>query len=312
MDQSWKRRDFLTLMGVGGVVFASGLAACGRAVSEAQAPAGGMTPAATKQDFFFLQLSDTHWGYKGQSNPEADTCLKRTVAAINSVDTQPDFIVFTGDLTHTTDDGKERRSRMTEFREISSGLKAKKLIFLPGEHDAAPDRGEAYREAFGSEMYRAFNHKGVYFIALDNASAPGGAIGDAQLDWLVGEVARVPAGAPLVVLAHRPLFDLYPEWEWTTKDGMRAIEVLSKRVNVTVFYGHIHQENHHMTGNIAHHSARSLVFPLPGPGAAPKRVPLPWDPASPDHGLGHRSIAMTGGHPRLTEVPFASSGAAST
>jgi 3',5'-cyclic AMP phosphodiesterase CpdA len=303
MDQDWKRRDFLTLMGLGGLVFASGLGACSRAGTEAQSPAGGMATGAAKQDFFFLQLSDTHWGYKGQSNPEADTCLKQTVAAINAVETQPDFIVFTGDLTHTTDDVKERRARMAQFREITSGLRAKKLIFLPGEHDAAPDRGDVYREAFG-DLRQSFNHKGVYFIALDNASAPGGAMGDAQLDWLAAEVGHVPAGAPLVVLAHRPLFDLYPDWEWATKDGARAIEVLSHRDNVTVFYGHIHQENHHVTGSIAHHSARSLVFPLPGPGAAPKRVPLPWDPASSDHGLGHRSIAFAGARPAITEVPF--------
>ena len=35
-----------------------------------------------------------------------------------------------------------------------------------------------------------------------------------------------------------------------------------------------------MTGNIAHHSARSLMFPQPAPGAAPKKGPLPWDPNS--------------------------------
>ena len=42
------RRQFLTLAGLGGAVFASGLA--GTALAE---PAG---------DFFFVQLTDTHWG----------------------------------------------------------------------------------------------------------------------------------------------------------------------------------------------------------------------------------------------------------
>ena len=36
-----------------------------------------------------------------------------------------------------------------------------------------------------------------------------------------------------------------------------------------------------MTGHIAHHSARSLMFPLPVAGSQPKRTPLPWDPAQP-------------------------------
>jgi hypothetical protein len=109
-----------------------------------------------------------------------------------------------------------------------------------------------------------------------------------------------------VVLAHRPLFDLYPEWEWATADGARAIEALSRHSPVTVFYGHIHQEHHHATGEVTHHSARSLIFPLPAAGSVAKRAPLDWDASSSDHGLGHRSVRLSAGSPpRITEVPFA-------
>ncbi len=45
-----------------------------------------------------------------------------------------------------------------------------------------------------------------------------------------------------------------------------------------------------MTGHIAHHAARSLIFPLPAPGSAPDHKPLPWDPSAPYRGLGWRSI----------------------
>jgi len=305
MKQDWERRDFLSLMGVGGVVFASGLVGCGGAASAA-APTQGASQARGRlagDDFFFLQLSDTHWGFKGPPNPQADVTLERAVATINAVDVQPDFIVFTGDLTHTTDDAAERRTRMARFKEIVSALKVKDVRFIPGEHDASLDRGDAYREAFGETRY-SFDHKGVHFIALDNVSEASGILGDAQLQWLSADLARTPADVQVVVLAHRPLFDLYPAWDWMTKDGGRAIDILSKRDNVTVFYGHIHQEHHQMTGKIAHHSARSLVFPLPAPGSVPKKAPLPWDPASSDHGLGWRSIAMNEGRTQLTEVPF--------
>ena len=310
----WRRRDFLTLAGLGGLVFSSGLVGCGSVASGprtgAAVPNAGR-PSRTGADFFFLQLSDTHWGFEGAPNPEAALCLKQTVGAINEAETQPDFIVFTGDLTHKTDDAKERRARLRQFREIVGELRTKKLVFLPGEHDAAADAGDAYRETFGA-LYGSFDHHGVRFIALDNASAPGGALGAVQLEWLANEVAKVPTDAPLVVLAHRPLFDLYPEWEWATADGLRALDVLSRHENVTVFYGHIHQENHHTIGNITHHSARSLIFPLPAPGASPQRAPLPWDPASRDHGLGHRSIqfANAAKTPVLTEIPFIDAAAA--
>ncbi len=45
-----------------------------------------------------------------------------------------------------------------------------------------------------------------------------------------------------------------------------------------------------MTGHIAHHSAKSLVFPLPAPGSQEKRTPLPWDPVAPFKGLGFREV----------------------
>ena len=68
-----------------------------------------------KDDFFFLQMSDTHWGFTGPAvNPEAAVTLEKAVATVNSLERQPDFIVFTGDLTHTTDDPQERRTRLAQ------------------------------------------------------------------------------------------------------------------------------------------------------------------------------------------------------
>ena len=121
-------------------------------------------------------------------------------------------------------------------------------------------------------------------------SDPGARIGDEQLAWLKADLAKRAKDAPIVVLTHRPLFDLEPKWDWATRDGAQAIEILMQYPKVTVFYGHIHQEHHHMTGHIAHHSAKSLIFPLPAPGSQPARTPLPWDPAQPNRGLGFREV----------------------
>jgi hypothetical protein len=273
------RRDFARLLGLGGVVFASGLGGPFRRAAVA-APA---------EDFFFVQLSDTHWGFQGPPNPEAKNTLKLAVQAVNALPAQPDFIVFTGDLTHTTDDVDERRKRMTEFREIVGGLKVKNLRFMPGEHDASLDNGKAFQEFFGPTRY-SFDHKGVHFVVVDNVSDPGAAIGPEQLAWLAGDLKKQDPAAPIVVFTHRPLFDLYPQWDWATRDGGKAIEILMPHANVTVFYGHIHQEHHKMTGHIAHHSAKALMFPLPAPGSQPKRDPVPWDPAHPYQGLGFRNV----------------------
>lgn len=275
------RRDFLKLAGLGGVVFASGLGG----------PRGAIAAAAGAgyDDFHFVQLSDAHWGFEGPPNPDAKGTLKKAVAAVNNLADPPDFVVFTGDLTHTTDDPKERRRRLAQFKEIVSGLKVKDVRFMPGEHDAALDNGEAYRELFGQTRY-TFDHKGVHFIALDNVSDPRAALGDEQLQWLAADLKAQPRDANIVVLTHRPLFDLYPQWDWATRDGAKAIELLTAMPHVTVFYGHIHQEHHRTTGHVAHHAAKSLMFPLPVAGSQPQRTPLPWDPAQPYRGLGFRDV----------------------
>ena len=278
-----QRRDFLALSAAGGgAVFASALAGC--------ATAG----AGPQQDFYFVQLSDTHWGYQGAANPDAGVTLRKAVAAVNALRQPPDFVVFTGDLTHTTDDPAERRRRLREFKSIVADLNVPQVRFMPGEHDASLDRGVAYQELFG-DMHYSFDHKGVHFIAIDNVSDPGASIGPAQLQWLAADLAARDAAAPIVVLTHRPLFDLAPRWDWATRDGAKAVALLMPHANVTVFYGHIHQEHHQMTGHIAHHSAKSLIFALPAPGSQDKRTPLAWDASAPYKGLGLRQIQARAG-----------------
>jgi 3',5'-cyclic AMP phosphodiesterase CpdA len=142
---------------------------------------------------------------------------------------------------------------------------------------------------FGPLRY-SFDHKGVHFVVLDNVSHPKGILGEAQIDWLSKDLKAAPTGAPIVVFTHRPLFDLKADWDWTTGDGSRAIDVLHAYPHVTVFYGHIHQEHHHRTDHIEHHAAKSLVFPLPAPGSQPNRAPVPWDPTHPGRGLGLRDV----------------------
>jgi 3',5'-cyclic AMP phosphodiesterase CpdA len=286
------RRDFLRLAGLGGAVMASALPGCAHLGS----------PTSTAKDFSFVQLSDVHWGYaNAKVNPESRQTLLRAIAAVNALEQQPDFVVFTGDLTQTTDDPKVRRARLREVKEIASGLKVPDVRFFAGEHDASLDRGEAYLEVYGGALNYTFDHRGIHFIVLDNTSFLAPILGEAQLDWLKNDLAKLSTQAPIVVLTHRPLFALYPQWDWATRDGAAAIEMLSRHTNVTVFYGHIHHEHHHMTGHIAHHAALSLMFPLSPVGTAPQKTQLPWDEVQPFKGLGWRSVEMRATGPGLRE-----------
>ena len=288
MNYQLNRRDFIKVAGIAGI---SAIVFNVEPLEAEDLP---------RESFFFAQLSDTHWGFDNPTiNPDFAGTLKKAIAGVNALEQQPDFVVFTGDLTHTTDDGNVRRKRMKEFREIIKELKVQNIRFLPGEHDASLDNGQAFKEMFGDTHY-TFDHKGVHFIALDNVSDPHSTIGDEQLGWLKADLEKLDKNARIVVLTHRPLFDLVADWDWNTADGAKAIELLTPFSSVVVLYGHIHQINNHMTGQIAHHSAMGLMYPLPAPHSVPKKAPIPWDAGNPYKGLGYRQA-----QPKVAPVDFA-------
>src|SRR4051812_11132741 len=167
MTIDFDRRELMTLAGLGaGALFASSLSQ--PAAAQGYGPAAAPPP----EDFFFVQLSDTHWGFTDDSvNPDAAGTFRKAVAAVNALSRQPDFIAFTGDMIQATDDAKERRRRMAEMRDMIGMLKVKDVRFVPGDHDAQKDLGEAYQEFFGTLHY-TFDHKGYHFIVLDNTSDP--------------------------------------------------------------------------------------------------------------------------------------------
>ncbi len=272
------RRDFLKLAGIGGVVVVSGLS--------------GVEGLAAERDFVFLQFSDTHWGFNDPAiNPDFAGTLQKTVDAVNALPVKPDFIIFTGDLSHITDDDNERKKRLAGFQKIASGLKLKTVKFIPGEHDASLDEGKTYKEFFGRTYY-TFDHKGVHCITLDNVSDPTSSLGDKQLAWLSADLKKQKKDAPIIVFTHRPLYDLYPDWDWSTRDGAKAIDLLKPYSRVVVFHGHIHQELHRDVGQIPFHAAKGLMWAFPPPGSAPKKVAIPWDASQPYKGLGFRSVAV--------------------
>jgi 3',5'-cyclic AMP phosphodiesterase CpdA len=291
------RRSFLKIAGTSlgiGVLYSaypaslmqgeagSMLAALGRANGEKVSP------------FSFVQLSDAHVGFNGPPDPLGTKAFERAVDMINALPQRPDLVLFTGDLTHDTEDRNVHVERMKQFQEISKKINAPLIKCVPGEHDAGLDSGALYRDFFGETHY-SFDHRGVHFVALDNVTRAKPEIGTEQLDWLKKDLARFPKTAPIVVFTHRPLFDLRPDWEWFTSDGDDVMNVLSAYDNVTVLYGHIHRDDEHETGKVHHYAARSLIFAFPDPnGVTGPRKPVPFDKDHPFKNLGIRTVNFNG------------------
>src|SRR5438477_7447898 len=73
--------------------------------------------------FSIVQLSDTHVGFNGPPDPLGTAAFEHAVDVINMLDPQPDLVLFTGDLTHDSEDTGEHAKRMRKFRDIASRLR---------------------------------------------------------------------------------------------------------------------------------------------------------------------------------------------
>jgi 3',5'-cyclic AMP phosphodiesterase CpdA len=234
----------------------------------------GQTPGAGKAaDFTFVQISDSHLGFNKPANADVTATLQVALARIDSLAAAPDFLIHTGDLTHS--------AKAAEFDTLGQVLGAKRQVFyVPGEHDTASDDGKLYLDRYGKDTkgggWLSFDHKGVHFIGLVNVlQLEGmGKLGEAQLRWLKQDLAGRKASQPIVIFAHIPLWAVYPEWGWGTSDGEQALGLLRRFGSVTVLNGHIHQVMQKVEGNVSFHTAMSTAFPQPAPGAAPSPGPM--------------------------------------
>jgi 3',5'-cyclic AMP phosphodiesterase CpdA len=225
----------------------------------------------------FVQISDSHIGFNKPANRDVAATLQAAVDKINALEDQPDFIIHTGDLTHDS-----KPAQFDTMGQVLTGAKSKQIYYVPGEHDTSIDDGRLYLERYGKALgakgngWYSFNHKDVHFVGLNNTAVLEGLgnLGEAQLSWLEADLNDQPASRPIVVFAHIPLWSVYPEWGWGTRDSQRALSFLKRFGSVIVLNGHIHQVMQKVEGAVTFHTAMSTAFPQPAPGTAKNPGPL--------------------------------------
>jgi len=303
LDDNLDRRDFLKCMRWAGAAvvwsFTGGVPS-----SQLLSAQNNKTNTA---DFNFVQISDSHIGFNKPANADVNGTLQLAVDQINAAVHQPDFILHTGDLTHLA-----KAAEFDTLDQILKGFRQKEVFYVPGEHDLTGDDGKEYLERFGKstggKAWQSFDHKGVHFIGLNNcAQLEGlGAIGAEQMEWLRKDVAHINASMPIVVFAHIPLWSVYPEWGWGTKDSAQALSILKRFGSVTVLNGHIHQVMQKVEGNVTFHSAMSTAFPQPAPGSAPSAGPMkvPADRLRQVLGVTSVNVAVGSHHLAIVDTPL--------
>jgi 3',5'-cyclic-AMP phosphodiesterase len=276
-DDGVDRRGFLKCMawaGTGLVFTMTGGIASSRMLLAA---ATGQSGGTVGSDFTFVQISDSHIGFNKEANTNVIGTMQEAIGRIKALPKKPDLIIHTGDLTHLAE--------ADEFDTVDQMLKGtgvSDIFYVPGEHDVLSDNGEQYRNRFAKgtngDGWYSFTHRGVHFVGLVNvmgkAEAGLGSLGQDQLTWLQKDLAGLADSTPIIVFAHVPLWEVYPQWGWGTQDGATALSFLKRFGSVSVLNGHIHQIVQKVEGNISFHTAMSTAFPQPAPGTAPKAGPM--------------------------------------
>ena len=237
------------------------------------------TKAQAASGFTFLQISDSHIGFKQAPNPNPLATLEEAIAKVDALPQKPAFMIHTGDITHL--------SKLEEFDNADQVIGRAKLdtFYVPGEHDVVDENpGTAYLERYarrtqakGTGWY-SFDKNGVHFVGLVNVAnlkAGGmGSLGADHLAWLADDLKGKSASTPIVLFAHIPFWTVSAEWGWGTEDSGQALGLVKPFGSVTILNGHIHQIMQKVEGAVTFHTARSTAFPRPAPGTAPSPDPV--------------------------------------
>ncbi len=217
-------------------------------ISEAKAQAAS--------GFTFLQISDSHIGFKQAPNPNPLATLEEAIVKVSALPQTPAFMIHTGDITHL--------SKSEEFDNADQVIGKAKLetFYVPGEHDLIDENlGAAYLERYAKRTQA----KGTGGM---------GSLGGEQLAWLADDLKGKSTSTPIVLFAHIPFWTVYAEWGWGTDDSAQALDLVKRFGSVTVLNGHIHQIMQKVEGTVTFHTARSTAFPMPAPGTAPGPGPM--------------------------------------
>jgi 3',5'-cyclic AMP phosphodiesterase CpdA len=293
------RRGFLECMawaGTGVLWTSAGGVLSSRLIPEASAAD------ADAAGFSFVQISDTHVGFKGQANADAAATLQQVIDRVNALRPAPAFLLHTGDQTHG-----QKAGAFDTVAEILKGAKVERAFYVPGEHDVFLDGGKEYLGRYGQGTvggrgWQSFDYKGTHLVGLVNVlkyKGEGmGSLGDDQIEWLEKDLAPLGSSTPIVIFSHVPLWAVYPKWGWTTEDAGRALGYLRRFGSVTVLNGHIHQVLRKVEGTVSFHTAMSTAFPQPAPGSAPAPGPMKIPEAEARRMIGITDVTyVPGQHP---------------
>lgn len=197
------------------------------------------------------QVSDTHivpGGERLGGRLDSRERLERIVDAVLELDTRPDCVLLTGDLTD--------RGTTQAYGILRTTLERLQLPIyaIPGNHDDREQMRAAFCDqdwmpkADGTRLNYEVDLGGFVLIALDSLvpREPHGHLGAEQLDWLAQRLAALRARRVLLMVHHPPVNGGIAVMDAMKLRDARALgDLVRLHPNIErVLCGHMHRSMH--------------------------------------------------------------------
>src|SRR5690349_18718790 len=103
----------------------------------------GSAPIVAAEALTFVQIRDTHIGFRKEANPDVDGSLRRAIADGDATAQDPAFVVHTGDVSHLS-----KAEEFGQAREILQEIRVDRVHTVPGEHDTIDEGVKGYLNYF--------------------------------------------------------------------------------------------------------------------------------------------------------------------
>lgn len=231
------------------------VAGCTRAEPAAR------TPLATPASFYFVQLTDTHWGAR-----DGIALTRRVVEMINDLPVKVEFVAVTGDLFS---DSIRREEVVAEAVEVMKGLKVP-VYYVPGNHDVLKEdvaRTHSLFEKHFGPASRIVEVRGwtCLFLCTEMPEGETRSPGQVQREWVEAACRKTGGRKPVLLFMHRPpvrdmLNGSDGEVSWGDPYDTRWEDLFGRCPEIkAVFAGHFHRDELCWVGAVPVYVAASLA-----------------------------------------------------
>ncbi|OHD54953.1 MAG: hypothetical protein A2Y33_03085 [Spirochaetes bacterium GWF1_51_8] len=214
---------------------------------------------APDSSFYFVQITDTHWG------PDIHTQrLKKIVDAINALPMKIEFVAHTGDIAS---DDLDNMTLLSNTLSIYKQLKYP-LYFVPGNHDIVKYKADKTLNIF-TNYFSPLNYtvevKGVVmlFTFLEPLRENYTITNYDPYKWVDGTL-KANKNKPVIIFEHSPVIpDFYNNayhYPYDEKETAGWQTIVNKYKNVKgIICGHFHRAEFFWIGEVPCHVAGSVA-----------------------------------------------------